>query len=232
MNMPVASTLAVPSPRSVLIVEDDPSSAQRLARVLGKMYGFVPLRHASGLQEAYQATAAGSYGLALVDMQLPDGQGLAFLEVLAQTQPHTMAVVVSAWGHTDTIVAAIRAGARGYLLKSADDAELERSLACLGRGGAPIDPLVAARILAVMAETTAAPQAALEHPALHPLSAREREVLLLVAQGQTNREIAASLQLSAHTVEFHTRSIYRKLAVRSRTEAVAQMRLNGWSPER
>lgn len=232
MNPTAVPATKPPAPRAVLLIEDDPAAAQRLAKVLAKVYGLVPLRHAASLQEARIAAASSPYDLVLVDMQLPDGQGVDYLAELAHTQPQAVAVVVSAWGHTDTIVAAIRAGARGYLLKSADDAELERALSTLARGGAPIDPLVAARILAVLADAQP-PRLSpvLAHPALTPLSVREREVLRLVAKGQTNREIADTLQLSTHTVEFHTRSIYRKLAVRSRTEAVAQMRTHGWAPE-
>lgn len=224
------------APANVLLVEDDPACARRLAAVLGRTHAQVQVFHALSLKAARALMAQHRFDWALVDVHLPDGSGLALLAELAQQQPGTECVVVSAWGHTDTVVSAIRTGARGYLLKSADDDHLAQALASLRDGGAPIDPLVAARILAVLAALPVPFKASM--PVASPtapqggegpcISAREMEILQYVARGDTNREIAQALGLSVLTVASHTRSIYRKLAVRSRTAAVVQAQAQGW----
>ncbi|GKS94724.1 response regulator transcription factor [Acidovorax sp. SUPP2825] len=233
------SAPAPPAVAAVLLVEDDPACARRLARLLGQVHPGASVAHAGSLAQAGALWPARGFDLALVDLHLPDGSGLALLEAFSRARPPLEAVVVSAWGHTDTIVAAIQAGARGYLLKSAEDDELVRALACMRAGGAPIDPLVAARILALLASapghgaSTAPPapgagSGAADGVLRVALSARELQVLHQVALGDTNREIAHTLGLSVHTVECHTRSIYRKLVVRTRTEAVVLAQAQGW----
>ena len=170
----------------------------------------------------------------LLDVNLPDGSGLELLPWLQAHAPDTDVVVVSSLGDDATILQALRGGAIGYLLKNGSDAEIELSLASIQRGGAPIDPVIARRILALMALPATAPASAsvATRPAAPPeasqLSARETQVLQLVSQGHSNREIAEQLELSLNTVESHAKSIYRKLAVHSRGAAVHQARNAGW----
>lgn len=135
------------------------------------------------------------------------------------------AVVVSSWAAEDTILAALRNGAIGYLLKNAEDIELAMHLRSLQRGGAPIDPVIARHILQLMPKLSAptTPPAA---DAPH-LTEREYEILASVERGLSNREIAEATGLSRLTIETHTRNIYRKLEVRSRTEAVHAARERG-----
>lgn len=234
--------LFLPEPRkpsAVLLVEDDPAATERMTKLLERMYPSVLMRHAPTLAQAQTQLQTTPFDLVLIDMQLPDGSGIDLLHQLTRLQPEAVGLVLSAWGQPDTIVGAIRAGARGYLLKNVDDMEIERSLASVERGGAPIDPVIARRILTLMTspprekplpvQATATP-AAIPKPAEieTQLSRRQTEILRAVASGQTNREIANALSLSAHTVECHTRSIYRKLAVRTRTEAVVFAKTQGW----
>lgn len=162
------------------------------------------------------------YGAAFVDVQLPDGSGVDFIGWLREQRPSLPAVIVSSWAEEATILAALRNGAIGYLLKSADDAELAMQLRCLQRGGAAIDPLIARRLLALMPQA----QPAAAAPETH-LSARETEILQLVARGLSNREIAEAMALSRLTIETHTRNIYRKLEVGSRTAAVFEAQAQG-----
>ena len=117
--------------------------------------------------------------------------------------------------------------------KEREDLEIALSLRSIARGGAPIDPFIAKRILALVAKTPATaptPSAPMpiEVPPEAQLSQREQEVLRMVAQGLSNREIANAMSLSHLTVESHTKNIYRKLAVGSRTEAVYRARHLGW----
>lgn len=224
-GLPRPEDLRVPS--TILLVEDNASAAARILHLLARVYPRTPAQHAGTLDLGRRVLKRTTIDLALVDIHLPDGSGLELLADIARLQPQATSVVISAWGHTDTIVSAIRLGARGYLLKNVDDEEIERGLASIQRGGAPIDPLVANRILAML-DTHAHPEAPEGDTTDSQLSTRQLEVLRWVANGHTNREIAAALGLSAHTVECHTRNIYRKLAVRTRTQAVMMAKNKGW----
>lgn len=214
---------------SILIVDDDAASLARLARLVAELLDPQPvrLRTAANLAEARDLLQRESFALALVDMQLPDGTGTDLIAWMQQQATQAQAVIVSAFAEEEAIFAALRAGAVGYLLKDRDDIELRVALRSLQRGGAPIDPMIARRILAfVPAATPTAPAPA----ASVPLSERELGILGLVAQGYGNREIAELLSLSRLTIEAHTRNIYRKLAVGSRTAAVFEARVLGLLP--
>ena len=214
---------------SILSVDDDAASLARLARLVAELLDPQPvrLRTAANLADARDLLQRESFALALVDMQLPDGTGTDLIAWMQQQATQAQAVIVSAFAEEEAIFAALRAGAVGYLLKDRDDIELRVALRSLQRGGAPIDPMIARRILAfVPAATPAAPATA----ASVPLSERELGILGLVAQGYGNREIAELLSLSRLTIEAHTRNIYRKLAVGSRTAAVFEARVLGLLP--
>ena len=140
-------------------------------------------------------------------------------------------LVISAWSTEDAILAALRAGATGYVLKERDDLEVAVSIRSVLRGGAPIDPFIARRILDLLPLSSPASQgppggqgAATGGAAL---SEREVEILRLVAEGLSNREIADRIFLSRYTVESHVKRIYRKLTVSSRTMAVREGRSRG-----
>jgi DNA-binding NarL/FixJ family response regulator len=138
--------------------------------------------------------------------------------------PEAAAVIVSSFAEEESVLTALRSGAVGYLLKERDDEELVVSLKSLQRGGAPIDPSIARRILALL---PVGADPALRSSPVPPLSQREMEIVQLVAQGFTNREIAELVSLSRLTIESHVKNIYRKLAVGSRTEAVYEARARG-----
>ena len=223
----VESTLPVP----VLVVEDEPLLQQRLCGILVQL-GYAPdaLVVAASLAEARTCLAAQPVALALVDLQLPDGNGRELIEHLRADDPGLGILVVSAWSSEDAILGALRAGATGYVLKERDDIEVSLSIRSVLRGGAPIDPFIARRILELL-PVMAAPAPAAEQR-VHvdqgaALSERERQILQLVADGLSNREIAEQLFLSRYTVESHVKRIYRKLAVSSRTMAVRAARQRG-----
>lgn len=223
----------------ILIVDDDPSLLQRLERVAAQAAPQARCAMAGSLAEAREQLTRGRFDLALLDVGLPDGSGLDLLPWMQAHAPAVDAVVVSSLGDDATVLQAIRGGAVGYLLKNGSDVELELSLGSMQRGGAPIDPVIARRILKLMAAPQSAPTALATigtTPAIPTtaapaeLSARETEVLQLVARGHSNREIAQSLSLSINTVECHAKNIYRKLAVRSRAGAVYSARAQGLLP--
>lgn len=210
---------------AVLIVEDDAAAQRRLLRLVSDVAGSdAHIEVVSDLDSARSRLSALPFVLALVDMQLPDGNGVELITWIQRHSPQTQAVIVSAWAEEEAILAAIRAGAIGYLLKSSEDAELAMFMRILQRGGAAIDPMIARRILTLLpqAETVSVPEDSDAR-----LTPRESEVLHLVARGLSNREIAEATTLSRLTIESHTRNIYRKLAVNSRTEAVFEARSMG-----
>ena len=221
LPFPAESTLPAP----VLVVEDEPLLQQRLRGVLLQL-GYAPdaLVFAASLAEARACLAAQPMALALVDLALPDGSGMALIAQMRADDPGLGILVVSAWSSEEAILGALRAGATGYVLKERDDIEVSLSIRSVLRGGAPIDPFIARRILELL------PASALAAPAeasAEALSKREAEILQLVADGLSNREIAEQLFLSRYTVESHVKRIYRKLAVSSRMMAVQKARSQG-----
>lgn len=218
----------------ILIVDDDPAVRERLRRVAARAVPQARCAMAGTLGEARDRMGRERFDLVLLDVGLPDGCGLDLLPWMQAHAPGVEAVVVSSLGDDATVLRAIRRGAVGYLLKNGSDVEIELSLASMRRGGAPIDPVIARRVLALMAPPVDAPAplATIDgSPApAATLSERELEVLRLVAQGHSNREIAHSLVLSINTVECHAKNIYRKLAVRSRAAAVYSARTQGLLP--
>lgn len=215
----------------ILIIDDEELVRRRLQRVATRVYPELECTMAGTLVHARALMGRQHFDLVLLDVGLPDGNGITLLPWMQTHAPQIEAVVVSSLGDDATVLRAIRAGAVGYLLKNGDDMELELSLRSMQRGGAPIDPVIARRILALMnapPAVTMVPRAAGVNAG--ELTEREMDVLHLVAQGHSNREIAESLQLSIHTVECHAKNIYRKLAVRSRGAAVHSARSMGLLP--
>lgn len=227
VSVPEGAVAIAMSP--ALIVDDDPRMRARMRGLLGRCLGDeVVVLEADCLAAARTVAEHTALALGLIDVGLPDGSGIDFVGWLRARQPQAALLVVSAYSEEDTVLAALRNGAVGYLLKEREDAELLQSLRSIQHGGAPIDPFVARRILALWSQTTAHTAEARPAPVASDASAvaedalteREREILSLVARGYSNREIAELMALSRFTVEDYTKRIYRKLAVNSRTAAV------------
>lgn len=214
-------------PAPVLVVEDEPLLQHRLHGVLSALgYPADALLFAATLAQARSCLAQQPMALVLVDLHLPDGDGRELIAQLRAEDPGVGILVVSAWSSEEAILGALRAGATGYVLKERDDMEVMLSIRSVLRGGAPIDPFIARRILELL-PASAAPGAA-SPPPENSLSERENEILQLVASGLSNRDIAEQLFLSRYTVESHVKRVYRKLAVSSRTGAVHEARSRGW----
>ncbi len=231
-----------PRPAPVLVVEDEPLMQQRLFRVLQDLgYDSSAIEVAPTVAAARKHIHERPVSMALVDLGLPDGTGFELIDLLRTRDTDLCILVISAWSTEDHIVAALRAGASGYVLKDRDDLEISLSIRSVLRGGAPIDPFVARRILELLPiarperareatqETAQEIAQGIEGEGVK-LSARETEILRLVADGLTNREIAGRLFISRHTAECHIKNIYRKLAVSSRTRAINEARQRGLLP--
>ena len=217
----------LPSP--VLVLEDEPLLQLRLRKILLNL-GYAPdaLHFAATLADARACVASLPVALALIDLALPDGHGQTLIRELRTMDPGVGILVVSAWSSEEAIMGALRAGATGYVLKERDDFEVMLSIRSVLRGGAPIDPFIARRILAMLPTQANTEPAPLEPQAeTEALTEREEEILRLVADGMSNREIAEQLHLSRYTIESHVKRIYRKLAVSSRVGAVREARTRG-----
>ncbi|VFR44034.1 two component transcriptional regulator, LuxR family [plant metagenome] len=219
----LAADLALPAP--VLLVEDDPLVRRRLEALLLQLgYAGEALVVAESLASARACLANQPIALALVDLGLPDGSGIDLIADLRAADPGLGILVISAWSTQDAILAALRAGATGYVVKERDDLEVALALRSVLRGGAPIDPFIARRIIEELHPNAAGTDADASGERLSP---REHQILRLVAEGLGNREIAEQIFLSRYTVECHIKHIYRKLAVNSRTRAVHAARVRG-----
>ena len=145
-HSPASSSLLLAAP--VLVVEDDPTVTQRLcALLLGMGYDASALLWAQSVQEARKIYMQEPIAFALVDLGLPDGSGHTVISEMRAHDPALMILVISAWSTEEAIMGALRAGATGYLLKERDDLELRLGIASTLRGGAPIDPFIAKRIM-------------------------------------------------------------------------------------
>lgn len=205
------------APISVFLVEDDPEFSRRLATAIGSQPDLRLAGTAATAADALEDLERVAADVYLVDLGLPDADGTVVIAAARRRRPEADVVVVTVFGDDPHLVRSIESGATGYLLKDASPEELVAGLRELRRGGSPISPVIARRLLARL-RPAAEPAAEPDPPCL--LSPREAEVLQLVAKGFTFGEIARLLGTSEQTIPSHVKSIYRKLAVHSRGEAV------------
>jgi DNA-binding NarL/FixJ family response regulator len=214
----------VTSPKArhaVLLVEDDENTRVRLASAV-RTHPRLRLVAAAGcLAEARAELAKAVPDVLLTDLGLPDGNGIDLIRGLRHQGAPTLAMVITVFGDEQHVVAAIEAGALGYLLKDGSPDYIGDSIMELVEGGSPISPPIARYLLKRLAPPAAATP--VRNPIdgdLPHLSEREREVLTLIVKGFSYAEAAHLMGVSAHTVTTHVRNIYRKLEVHSRGEAV------------
>lgn len=215
----------------ILIVDDEPAMRLRLKRVLVTLGHAETSLHTAGSIAQGKALASGNcaFALALIDLGLPDGNGVELVRRLRARNETLPILVVSAWSTEEMILGALRAGASGYILKERENDELAASIRNVLKGGAPIDPFIARRILGLIGKPVATSLAEPETDIAlrHSLSERELVILGYVADGLSDQEIATALSVSRWTIDTHIRHIYGKLAVNSRTQALKAARSHG-----
>jgi DNA-binding NarL/FixJ family response regulator len=202
----------------VLIVEDEPEFMRRFADAVLGDPGLALLGAVSNGHAAKAVLDQQRPDVLLVDLGLPDISGIEVIAHAQQRHPDCDVLVVTMFGDDAHVVAAIEAGAAGYLLKDAAPGRIAAALHELHEGGAPISPGIARRILSRLRGGAASRPQPLESSS--PLTARETELLRMVAKGLSFETIGELLEISPHTVVAHVKKIYRKLAVHSRGEAV------------
>jgi DNA-binding NarL/FixJ family response regulator len=203
-------------PSCVLIVEDNPEFLFHLSQAIQGLGAEWTVEAADCANEAIARVrgARHPYRLALVDLGLPDQSGIEVIRALSSHQPGVPVLVVSVLSTEETVLAAIKAGARGYLLKDDSASTIRDAIAQLLNDQYPISPALA-RYLFRMVKASAG------DANVQLLTAREQEVLLALSQGMTYPEIAESFDLSISTIRTHIQKIYRKLNARTGIEAVA-----------
>jgi len=217
--MPESVEMPLETPTRILVVDDDDAFRESVCAAISRDDAMVLAAQVSNAESAREAIAGGEFDVALVDLGLPDGNGIDLIREIARTRPDADVMVVTVFGDEAHVLASIEAGATGYLLKRSLNDTLGATVRELRAGGSPISPVIARQLLHRFKKDSPTPSA----PTVVDdggLSEREREVLLFIAKGFTVGEIANMLHLSAHTVATHVKHIYRKLAVHSRTEAV------------
>jgi DNA-binding NarL/FixJ family response regulator len=214
-------------PLGVLLVEDEPATRSHLAAGVRSNAGLRVAAEAATLAEGLAALGTARHDVVLVDLGLPDGSGLDLIRAAARLDPPPEIMVVSVFGDERSVLSAIEAGAGGYLLKDGSLQDIAGSILRLVAGEAPISPAIAVHLIRRLRPRPepAASRGVVEAAAA--LTEREMDVLELVAKGLSYEEIGATLRLRYNTVASYTKGIYRKLAVRSRGEAVFEARQMG-----
>ncbi|MEO8387390.1 response regulator transcription factor [Polaromonas sp.] len=208
---------------TVTLVEDDAPIREEFARMVSEDVGLKLLEAVGSCAEARRSFSFAQPDVALIDLGLPDGDGTELIAELARRSRPTSILVVTIFGDEAHVVRALRAGAHGYLLKDTPTAEFGRAIRAVSEGAAPLSPRVASYLL----RSFATPTQDMQRWPLEPLTPREKDVLLAVSQGLSVPETARRLDVAPSTVAAHIKSIYGKLAVHSRVEAVNQARARG-----
>ena len=202
-----------------LVLADDHALFRAGIASLLQAWGHEVVGEAGNGLEALELVRRLHPDLVLMDITMPECNGLQATRLIKAELPDTRIAIVTVSDHDEDLFEAIKSGAEGYLLKNMSEAELESTLNALSAGEPALSPRLAAKILDEFARLGREP--AMREEQRDDLTPREREVLLLVAEGATNKEIAGSLCLSEHTVNFHMKNILSKLHLRNRAQAVA-----------
>jgi DNA-binding NarL/FixJ family response regulator len=210
------------SPLRILIADDHALVRKGLRALLESQEDLELIAEATNATEAVALTNELLPDVVLMDLHMPGG-GIEATKQIMQTSPSVRVLVVTMFKDDDSVFTALRAGARGYVLKDADETEMLRAVRAVGEGEAIFSPEVATRVLNYFAK----PRPVLAPDIFPELTAREREILEHLTQHKTNNDIARTLNLSLKTVSNYVSNIFSKLQVADRTEAIARAQAVG-----
>jgi DNA-binding NarL/FixJ family response regulator len=204
----------------VLVADDHPMFREGLRTMLGATEDLDLVAEAADGAEALRLLELGGIDVALLDVHMPEMTGIEAAGRIAVDHPEVSVLILTMFSDDASVFAALRAGARGYVLKDSEREDLIRAIRSVARGDAIFSPSVAARVLDFFSQ---------RHPSVAPddfpmLTARERDVLHLIAQGRSNPQISEVLGLTRKTTSNYVSTILTKLQVRDRAEAAARAR--------
>lgn len=198
----------------ILIVDDHPVVREGIASMLKKQPDFKIVGEACNGLEAVEKARELFPDVVLMDLRMPELDGVEAIKRIKEEKPEVKFIILTTYSDDEYIFKGIAAGARAYLLKDAPRDELFKAIRAVSRGESLIQPIVASRVLDKLAELSR------KTPSAETLSEREVEVLRLMASGESNKDIADKLSITQSTVKTHITSIFQKLNVTTRTEAV------------
>jgi DNA-binding NarL/FixJ family response regulator len=215
-------------PLRLLLADDHVAFREGLRALLGTVEGLEVMGEVGSGDEAVTSAALVQPDVILMDVKMPGLDGIEATRRIVVTSPHIAVLVLTMYEDDESVFAALRAGARGYLLKGADRSEIVRAIRAVASGEAIFGPAVARRVMAFFA----APRLDLTSHAFPELTEREREILELIARGLNNPAITQRLVLSPKTIRNHVSNIFSKLHVADRAEAIVRAREAGMGGER
>ncbi len=204
-------------PMRIMVVDDHEVVRQGLVALLDRRRDFTVVAEAGTVAESIAAAERLKPDLVVMDVRLPDGSGIEACREIRSEMPETRVVMLTSYPDEEAVLSAIIAGASGYLLKQIRGRDLVAALEAIGRGESLLDPAVTERVL----ERVRRAASGGEHDELAELTPQERKILLLVAEGKTNKEIAGEVFLSDKTVKNYVSSILSKLNLQRRAQAAA-----------
>jgi DNA-binding NarL/FixJ family response regulator len=210
-------------PLRVLLVDDHPVFLAGLRMLLEADHRTEVVAEAGTGAEAIALAAQSQPDAVVMDLHLPDINGIEATRTITHTSPHIGVLVLTMYDDDDSVFAAMRAGARGYLLKGAGPGDIMDAIAAIGTGTAVFGPSIARRLI----DYFAAQRHTMRTTPFPELTEREREILNLIAGGANNTTIAERLFLSTKTVRNHVSNIFSKLQVADRAQAIVQARKAG-----
>jgi DNA-binding NarL/FixJ family response regulator len=208
---------------TVLVADDHPTFRRGLGALFQSLDGFTVVGEAADGETAVALVAQLRPDVVVMDLNMPGVNGVEATRRIVADNPDVAVLVLTMLDEDESVFAAMRAGARGYIVKGADTDDVLRALESVARGDAVFGPAVATRVLSYLTRPLSA-----RDPVLFPeLSDREREVLELIARGKSNSDIARELVVSPKTVRNHVSSVFTKLQVSDRSEAIVRARRAG-----
>lgn len=209
----------------ILLADDHVLVREGTCKLLEREDDLHVVGEASDGEEAVSLTAELQPDVAIIDIAMPKLNGIEATKQIKELCPATAVLILSAYDDDQYVFALLEAGAAGYLLKNVRGRELIEAIRQVNAGESVLHPVIARKVIDRFARPSSEPP---EEHALDQLTERELEVLKLAAKGITNREIAQELSLSARTVQAHLSTIFSKMQVSSRTEAVVRALQKGW----
>ncbi len=212
------------NPVRVVLVEDDAIMRNKIVSVLKTIDGFTVVAEFAQGQMAISGLLACMPDLVLVDLGLPDLPGLKVIEQTKAIRSECDVVVITTFGDEQSVFSALEAGANGYLLKGGTEEELRRDINFLREGGSPLSPAVSRKVLHALSKNKQTKHSSAQINTTRSLTEREVDILELISRGLSYDEAATRCSITRGTVHAHLKSVYRKLNVHSKTQAVFRAR--------